>query len=608
MEEHGQTLIELMVVVIIAFLIPIVLERFKIRALPLVVAEIIAGLVLGKSGFNVIGEDPWLELLSLFGFIYLMFLSGLEIDFTGFGRKRARQGEPNPPVTAALIFIIILGVSYGLSLLLVEMALAEDPYLMTIIISTISLGVVVPVLKGRRMLNEPLGQILLLVTVIADFVSMILLSVYISVQSGSMTSMLLLVLFFVAVIAVYMLIKRFSIPALAGLLSHGTIQLAMRSTFALLLLLVVLSESLGVENILGAFLAGVTVSLLRPSKDFVRQLDSFGYGFLIPIFFIMVGINLEIWELFTDWKTVLLIPVLLLFIFISKIVPTLLLRRWFDWRTVLGSGALLSSTLSLVIAASTIALELGLITDSVYGALILVAIISCIIFPVLFNRYVPEPVQKQPAIGIVGANHMTLPIVPDLAANGYRVSLYSVNFPEQERGQDRGEGVRIVDVPSLDKQVLVNEGLFDHDILVFGTSDDEENIRLAEEARAVGKERIVLRVENPELYEMHHRQGYTVFSTLHASRTLLRALVEQPTMVRLFASESDTTREIVLSNNEFHQMLLRELPHLGGVLILRVFRNNSFLIPHGNTELLIGDRLLVSGTPEDLDKLSAAIR
>ena len=55
MEEHGQSLIELMVVVIIAFLIPIALERFEIRALALVAAEIIAGLVLGKSGLNVIG-------------------------------------------------------------------------------------------------------------------------------------------------------------------------------------------------------------------------------------------------------------------------------------------------------------------------------------------------------------------------------------------------------------------------------------------------------------------------------------------------------------------------------------------------------------------------
>ena len=62
--------------------------------------------------------------------------------------------------------------------------------------------------------------------------------------------------------------------------------------------LVALSESLGAENILGAFLAGVLVSLLSPNKELVQQLDSFGYGFLIPIFFVMAGVKLNIWSLF----------------------------------------------------------------------------------------------------------------------------------------------------------------------------------------------------------------------------------------------------------------------------------------------------------------------
>lgn len=607
MEEHGQSLVSLMIVVGVAFLIPIVLERFRIRALPVVVAEIIAGLLLGKSGFDLIGHDPWLELLSLFGFIYLMFLSGLEIDFSAFGGRRAKKNGPNAPVTASILFLFILVISYGLSLLLVQMKMAEDPYLMTIIISTISLGVVVPVLKEKKLLSEPVGQVLLLTTVIADFVSMILLSVYIAVQAGSVVSLLLLILFFAVVAGVYVLIKRFSIPALTKLLGHGTIQLGMRATFALLLLLVVVSESLGVENILGAFLAGVTVSLLGPSKTFVRQLDSFGYGFLIPIFFMMVGINLEIWGLFADWRVLMLIPVLLIFLFVSKIVPALLLRVWFDWKTVLGSGALLSSTLSLVIAASTIALELELITDAVYGALILVAIVSCIIFPVVFNRLMPEAEKKPLSVGIVGANHMTLPIAPDLAAHNFRVSLYSASYTEQDRAQVGKSGVKFTDVPSLEEKVLADKGLFDHEIVVLGTSDDADNIRLAEAARASGKERIVVRIEDPSLYEQYYGQGYTVFSTLHASRTLLRALVEQPTMVRLFSNERDTTREIVLGNSHYHNELLRNLPNLTGVLVLRVYRNDSFLIPHGNTELLLGDRLLVSGGPDELDKLTAAL-
>ena len=74
----------------------------------------------------------------------------------------------------------------------------------------------------------------------------------------------------------------------------GTTQIGIRAVFALIILLVALAEGVGAENILGAFLAGVVVSLLNPDEEMVEKLDSFGYGFFIPIFFIMVGVDLNI--------------------------------------------------------------------------------------------------------------------------------------------------------------------------------------------------------------------------------------------------------------------------------------------------------------------------
>ncbi|MBD2844236.1 monovalent cation:proton antiporter family protein [Paenibacillus sp. IB182496] len=598
-----------MIVVIVAFLIPIVLHHFKIRALPVVVAEIIAGLALGHSGFNLITEDSWLELLSLFGFIYLMFLSGLEIDFQAFTKKSGgKNNAPKPLTVSLLLFAGILALSYVLSLGLVQMHLAEDPYLMTIIIATISLGVVVPVLKEKKLLDTELGQTLLLVTVISDFVTMILLAVYTSIQSHSLSRMLLLLLFFVVVAVIYLLIKRFAVPNMIRLFNQGTtVQLGMRAAFALMLLFVVMSEGLGVENILGAFLAGAIVSLLGPSKTFVHQLDSFGYGFLIPIFFVMIGVRMELWSLLSDWKTLLFIPVLLGFIFLSKMLPVLLLSRWYARSQVLGSGLLLSSTLSLVIAAASIALELGLIDDSIYGSLILVAVISCVVFPVLFNKVFPKLERKPTTIGIVGANHTTLPIVNDLKQHGYDVRLYTASRPREEEDKPLLTGDTLQLVASLDTQVLDEEGLFESDIVVLGTAEDATNISLAHEALSRGRERIVVRAEDPAKYERLHHEGFTVFSTLHASRTLLRALIEQPSMVKLFTHDNDSTGEIVLGNGSYDHVLLRDLPMLQNVLILRIYRSDSYLIPHGNTNLLMGDKLLVSGRPEHIVQLRAEL-
>ena len=160
------------------------LQRFKLKALPVVVAEIIAGIFVGKSGFNIIEPDIWLQVLSTLGFIFLMFLSGLEIDFSIFKQKgKNTTNEPNTFQVASIIFLFIFILSYALSLLFVWLGFVDNAMFMTLIISTISLGVVVPTLKENNLGKTAIGQIILLVAVIADLVTMILLAVFVGLNS-----------------------------------------------------------------------------------------------------------------------------------------------------------------------------------------------------------------------------------------------------------------------------------------------------------------------------------------------------------------------------------------------------------------------------------------
>lgn len=570
----------------------------------MVVAEIVVGLIIGKSGFDIVTDDPWLSLLSLLGFIYLMFLSGVEVDFSQFsGKSKKRKGEPNPLIISFIIFLGILVISYLLSLFLVKLGFVADPYLMTIIIATISLGVVMPVLKENKLMQTGLGQTILLVTVIADFITMILLAVYLSAQSKDFSKMLLLLAFFVIVFVIYLFAKRFSKRGVFALISKGTVQIGTRAVFALILLFVVLSETLGVENILGAFLAGVIVSLLMPDRDFAHQLDTFGYGFLIPIFFVMVGVNLDVWSLFEDPKVLLLIPLLLVMLFISKVVPSLLLKIWYPWPKVLGPGILMSATLSLVIAASTIALQMGIINEQMNGALILVAILSCLIFPVIFNKIYPKEEELPTVISLIGSNHVTLPVAHDLLKSGYEIKMFSsIKQDETSRNgqQANGKNIPVVEL-DMNVDALNEQGAFDADILVLGSMDDQVNIDLAKHAHSLGVERIITRVETPELYEKveTEQEGISLFSTLFASRTLLRALIEYPSAVQLI-TEDDSIQEVTVNNPSYVDRFLRELPLTNDVLILRIYRGESFIVPHGNTQIQSGDRLLVSGDAEQI--------
>jgi CPA2 family monovalent cation:H+ antiporter-2 len=596
-----------MIVVSLAFVVPIFLHQIQLRALPVVVAEIIVGLIIGKSGFDLVSEDPWLELLSLFGFIYLMFLSGLEIDFSTFSKNDASGENRFRPIrTAIYIFIGIFVLSLGIAMLLVVLGFIKDPYLMTMIIATISLGVVVPVLKEKKLLETSLGQTVLLVTVISDFVTMILLAIYISTLSKDTAKLLFLLIFFILVFVTYRLIKRFLKGTFFAVLHKGTVQIGTRAVFALILMFVVLSESIGVENILGAFLAGVIVSLLAPKKEFVHQLDSFGYGFLIPIFFVMVGVKLDIRLLLTDVQILLFIPVLLVALYVSKMIPVLLLKRWFSWREVIGSGILLSSTLSLVIAAATVALEIGIIDEALHGALILVAIISCLISPVFFNKIFPKIEPKKKVIAIVGANHVTLPVSQDLKKEGYEVELYSAQPTTNEKDESKEEKYRrfpLVEVPDLSVESLQKSGLFNADVLVLGTMDDEVNLGLAEQAKSQGIQNIVVRIEDPEMHEPVQQRGFVVLSTLFAARMLLKAMIEHPSAVQLMTQHDDSIQEVKVQTPLYDHVLLSRLPCLGDTLVLRIYRGDSFIIPHGSTVVRLGDRLLVSGPAEHIQAM-----
>ncbi|MGE8205241.1 monovalent cation:proton antiporter family protein [Heyndrickxia sp. NPDC080065] len=607
--ESG-SLTSVVIVVIAAFLTPLLLHRFKLNVIPVVIGEIIVGLIIGKSGFNLIEKDMWLQTLSTLGFIFLMFLSGLEIDFSAFsGNKKTAtlpngKKEPNRLKVAFIIFIGILIISVLLSYLFVLAGLMQDVFLLTLIISTISLGVVVPTLKDAHIMKAAIGQIILLIAVIADLVTMILLTVYVSLTGDGGGNMWLLLILFAAGVLLYFIARRFKQKSFFEKLSKGTTQIGTRAVFTLILVLVALSESVGAENILGAFLAGTLVSLLAPNPEMVRQLDSFGYGFLIPIFFVMVGVDLDIWSLLSEKKLLLLIPLLMVAFLISKIIPVFLLKKWYDTKTVISSAFLLTSTLSLVIAAAKIAERIGAITPEMSGTFILVAVITCIITPILFRKIFPKEnlQERKQKVALLGANQLTLSINRELSQKLYEPTLYHTNQDKADN-QIADSLFNEKEIHNYDIPTLEQEGVFSSDIMVIMSGDEKTNAAIAIEAKHKGVERVIARVESPELEQMVKNQNVEVFSTLLSTQALLRALIESPSVMKILTNQETSLFEIKMLNNEFEGMTLRKFPFTGDVIFVRIFRGGESIIPHGDTELHFNDRLIVTGSKEYVDEL-----
>ncbi len=264
--------LSLLLITVLAVAVPVLLSRFRIVRLPLVVGEIIAGIIIGKSGFDLVEHTPTLDFLAEFGFTFLMFLSGLEVSFGSLsnslrdGKNRFRISGPVP--LALLSFALTLFLAIGAGILLQRAGMTRNAILMGLILSTTSLGIVVPILKERGMNATPYGQLLLISALVADFATLLLLSITIGIISQGFG---VEILFFLVLLATFLAAARLGqwakrIPGLTRTideLSHATSQLKVRGAFALMVILVVLAQSLGVELILGAFLAGAIVELDR---------------------------------------------------------------------------------------------------------------------------------------------------------------------------------------------------------------------------------------------------------------------------------------------------------------------------------------------------------
>ncbi|WP_213605590.1 cation:proton antiporter domain-containing protein [Staphylococcus aureus] len=603
--------LSLVIVVLAAFLTPIIVNRLNINFLPVVVAEILMGIVIGNSFLNIVERDSILNILSTLGFIFLMFLSGLEIDFKAFKKdKRARQGQnddessiPGHLNLALTVFAFIMIISILLAYVFKWLGLVDDVLLMVIIISTISLGVVVPTLKEMNIMRTTIGQFILLVAVLADLVTMILLTVYgaINGQGGSTIWLIGILVVFTAIS--YILGVQFKRMSFLQKLMDGTTQIGIRAVFALIILLVALAEGVGAENILGAFLAGVVVSLLNPDEEMVEKLDSFGYGFFIPIFFIMVGVDLNIPSLIKEPKLLIIIPILIVAFIISKLIPVMFIRRWFDMKTTIASAFLLTSTLSLVIAAAKISERLNAISAETSGILILSAVITCVFVPIIFKKLfpVPDEFNRKIEVSLIGKNQLTIPIAQNLTSQLYDVTLYYRKDLSDRR--QLSDDITMIEIADYEQDVLERLGLFDRDIVVCATNDDDINRKVAKLAKAHQVERVICRLESTTDDTELVDSGIEIFSSYLSNKILLKGLIETPNMLNLLSNVETSLYEIQMLNYKYENIQLRNFPFGGDIIFVRIIRNNESIVPHGDTQLRYVDRLIVTGAKEYVDEL-----
>ena len=618
--EHTPTYIPLLIVLALAFSVPVVLLRFRRLGIPIVVGEIVAGMIVGRSGLRLVPpSDPILDLLAEFGFVFLMFLAGLEVDFSNLGGGRASQPRLErrkwgPLPLGGLSFALTLVASSVVGLVLVSLGLARNPWMIALILSTTSLGVVMPVLKERGLSTGRFGQAILVAALIADFGTMLLITVLVAVLSRGITFDILLIgLLFVAFFMLYQLgVFSGRIKAVRRTieeLSHATAQIKVRMAFTIMLVFVALSQALGTEIILGAFLAGAVLSLLRTPDDaqLGHQLEAIGFGFFIPLFFIQVGLRFNLDALLASPSAMLLVPILLAAAIVVKFAPALLFRLAFSWREAFAAGTLLSARLSLIIAASAIGLRLGIISESMDAAIILVAVITVTAAPLIFVRLAGEPTRKTHGpIVVFGLSQLGLRIARQLREHHEAIIALDPNPETIARAQQHGLEASTVTLDSGNG--VLTQMLETADALVCAHTDTELNYRFCELARTTyGIDNVIANVNDPADIPRFEHLGVKAFNAALNQAALLALIVRNPTIYALLTRTDDDKEvwEVVVKDDRCVGRTLRQLPLPGDVLALALSRNGDLLVPHGNTQIAYDDRLTLVGSLEWMESTLA---
>ncbi|HET9461527.1 MAG TPA: cation:proton antiporter [Gaiellaceae bacterium] len=373
----------LLIVVATAFAAPFVLGLAPSLRLPAVVLEIVAGIVIGPSVLGWVSIDDSIRVLATIGLAFLLFLAGLEIDFRELKGRAVRL--------TGVGFLLSFGIAIGLAFVLKGAGLVETPLFVAIVLTATSLGIVVPVLKDSNEISSSFGQLVVAAATIADFAAIILLSLFFSREATGIGTQLVLLgglaLFAVAVALFLAGAERsMSISSLFRRLQDTTAQIRVRGAFVLLVGLAAVAEHLGLEVILGAFIAGAVLTLIDTDRamthpQFRLKLEAAGYGIFIPIFFVASGVGFDLDALTESASTLVLVPVCLAVLLAVRGLPALLYRGSIGGRRTAVAALLQSTSLPFIVAAAQIGMELGTISAATGAALVGAGILSVLLFP-----------------------------------------------------------------------------------------------------------------------------------------------------------------------------------------------------------------------------------
>ncbi len=610
----------LMIVLTLAWIAPVILSLANMGKVPTVIAEIVLGYVLGHFFMERFSPESIkiLDFLALAGFIFLMFLSGLEINvdqiIASLPRKKLTVSTflKNPLLIGITHFAITLVLSYISTLALSQIIHIPSIWYFSLIMVTTSVGIILPILKNRGEIAGHYGQMLIITAAVADIFSILLFSfTAFTLKNGFKIELLYIFVLFFAFYIFSIIGQRLKGMALFKKMgfqfSHSALQIKVRGTVLIILIFVVMAQFIGEEEILlGAFLSGLLLSgfLHKGRSLLILKMDGMGFGFFIPIFFVMVGMTFDA-SAFSEFDSSIIwfLLALIVILFSIKIIPSMLWIRLFGFRRALAGGFLVSSRLSLIIAAAAIGLEMEVITEGINASFILMAVITCLLSPIIFNILNPKSILDGSKTIIVGGSSTGVLLTRRLHAHGKKSIIIESDINRFHAIQEKG--LNVIHGDGIQESIYRQLKLASSNYVILECGNDQMNLKIAHMLREQFlHENIIARTKLKTIENKLNLMNVDTADERRVMATTLENLILRPSTYHDLVESFDNyiVEEIQITNSDIDGKQIKELPFHYNAILMMIKSGAELKIPHGDTYLRKGDVLHVFGTTIALEE------
>lgn len=357
-----------------AVTVAVVPKRF---APPVVVVELLMGIVIGPEVLDLATTDEFIDFFANLGLGMLFFFAGYEIDFERIKGRPLKLG--------ALGWLLSIALAYGIGGALAAAGIVLSFLYTGSAMATTAIGTLIPILRDNGELKTRFGTYLLAAGGAGEFGPILLVTLVLSAKQP-LHEAAILVAFVALALALALISVRLAWrgwPALERTFEASS-QLAVRLAVVLVFGLVLLADQLGLDVLLGGFVAGMIVRLALRGRElqvFESKLTAVGFGFFVPFFFITSGIEFDLSALGSAEALLKLALFFCLFLVVRG-APALLLYRGVLAARDRAALAFYSATeLPLVVAITTLAVDGGHMKSSTAAGLVGAAMLSTLVFP-----------------------------------------------------------------------------------------------------------------------------------------------------------------------------------------------------------------------------------